>query len=160
MKLKIIPIARFFMKHGGPIGYLKKYGRLLKSYGRAWDSGNIEGIIDHFAEDFVYTDPIAQSGIFTKSALREHLQRVFERFPRQKWTTNATFYPHFTPYKFAISYEFSLEGKSPFFSGTGMEKIEFRGDKLIEDRIHLQFKEMDSSAPLGFSVNHETKKPS
>lgn len=150
MKLNIIALIRFFWPYGGPIGYLRKYGRLLKSYGQAWDSGDISAILDHFDDQFIYTDPIAQEGITTKAELKKHLEKVFSRFPKQTWTTNATMYPHFTPYKFAISYEFKLEGQAPIFSGTGMEKMEFRGDKLIEDRIHLQFRELDSQLPLGF----------
>lgn len=150
MKLKLIPLLRFFARHGGPVGYLKKYGRLLRSYGKAWDNGDIESILAHFDDEFIYTDPIAQAGVFNKRDLRQHLELVFARFPKQTWTRNATMYPHFTPYKFAISYEFELAGKAPTYSGTGMEKLEFRGDKLIEDRIHLQFKEMDSRKPLGF----------
>lgn len=152
IRYNLTSLIRFFLKYGGPIGYLKKYGGLLKSYGRAWDNGDIDGILNHFDDEFIYTDPIAQSGIFTKPHLKKHLEEVFQRFPRQKWTTNATFYPHFTLCRFAISYEFKLEGKDPFYSGTGMEKIEFRGDKLIEDRIHLQFKELDSRTPLGFRI--------
>jgi hypothetical protein len=152
MKLNILALIRFFMKYGGPMGYLRKYGRILKSYGKAWDAGDIAAIVDHFHDEFIYTDPIAQTGITTKAELKRHLEEVFARFPKQTWTTNATFYPHFTPYKFAIAYEFKLAGKEPYFSGTGMEKIEFRGDKLIEDRIHLQFREMDSKVPLGFRI--------
>lgn len=64
MKLNVFALIKFFIKYGGPIGYLKKYGRLLKSYGKAWDAGDIESILAHFDDEFIYTDPIAQEGIF------------------------------------------------------------------------------------------------
>jgi hypothetical protein len=152
MKINLLSIIQFFINYGGPFGYLKKYGRILKTYGKAWEAGDIDAIINHFDDQFIYTDPIAQQGIFTKPALRQHLEDVFQRFPRQKWTINTMLYPHYTLFKFAISYEFSLEGHGPNYSGTGMEKIEFRGEKLIEDRIHLIFKELDSRTPLGFKI--------
>jgi hypothetical protein len=152
MKFHIGGALRFFWKYGGPVGYLKKYGRILKSYGQAWDTGNIENILEHFDENFVYTDCIAQSGIHTKPELRNHLEKVFERYPRQKWTTNATLYPHYTLYRFAISYEFRLDGEERILTGTGMEKMTFNGEKLIEDRIHMIINELDARQSLGFKT--------
>ncbi len=125
------------------MNYLKKYGRLLKSYGHAWDTADIDKILAHFADDFIYTDCLRQSGIHNKAELRKHLELVFERYPRQKWTTKATLYPHFTPYRFAISYEFRMNSDSRTLTGTGMEKITFKNDKLIEDRVHLIINEID-----------------
>lgn len=145
-------VWKLFIVHGGPVRYLRTHADLLSSYGKAWERGDIQAIMDHFADDFWYSDAISQQGIRTKDALKKHLLEVFERFPRQTWTVNAMLFPHYTLGKFAIYYEFKLEGKEPNFSGSGMERIEFRGDRLIEDRIHLQFRELDSRTPLGFRI--------
>ena len=148
--MRFLSVVQFLADYGGPKRYLKKYGKHLMAYGKAWENRDIEAILNHFHDEFYYSDPISKNGIRTKLEMRNHLEKVFARFPIQKWTGKAMMYPGLNIGKFAIYYEFELQGKSPSFTGSGMERIEFKGDKLIEDIVHLHFAELDYEDSLGF----------
>ncbi|MBK9295095.1 MAG: hypothetical protein IPM57_11770 [Oligoflexia bacterium] len=138
-----------------PLLRIKYEKELLKSYGKAWNSSDVDGIVNHFAEgEILYTDVLRQKGIKNKLELKAYLTKVFTRFPKQNWTSNVSAYPSITVLgEWAIYYHYKLydniNAQTPSFSGSGMEKIKFdpKGSgKIISDEIHMIFDQMDSRA--------------
>lgn|SRR3989344_9356478 len=129
---------------------LKRYGPILQAYGKAWEAGDIEAILDFFPQKFEYVDPAVPNGITNKEEMRLYLQKVYKKFPRHTWTDQAKVYVCPKPGKFAIFYNFEIAGSSKTLSGTGMERIEFEGNKLVMDCVHLCVRDIEFANLFGF----------
>ena len=158
-----------------PILRIKDDLEAIASYGIAWNTGDVETIINHWTDDseFVYTDALARpnivdgkqiGGIRNKTDLREYAIAVFKVYPKQIWNENVEVFPGIKPGSYVIYYHFSLfknsTDKVPTFSGTGMENILLDDNhKLVREEIHLSFSQgqLDSSPELGIPNFYRNK---
>ncbi len=146
---------------------IKKDLESIRSYGNAWNTGDVNSIVNHFTDDaeFVYTDSLVSpnivsgkqvGGIRCKADLRAYAVSVFKVYPKQNWSESVEVFPGRKPGSYAIYYHFSLyrnvTDQIPAFTGTGMENMQLdENHKLVREEIHLSFSQgqVDSSLSLG-----------
>lgn len=114
-------------------------GQLLLDYARAWEAKDIDSVLDCMAASFDYTDPVLRGyRLHSRSEMRRHLSTVFTMFPVQSWTKDARLFIGVEPNQYAVYYRFSLQDLyGTLRTGTGMELLEFEGDKIKRDEVHL-----------------------
>lgn len=136
--------------------------RALQEYTNAWNGTrgtNVQDLLALFAdnEKIGFRDMLSNGMLDNKTSLRRYLERLYVRFPKQRWGIDAVAFPSIqTPGEWAVYNRFELydhlTDEKPSYTGTGMDLFRFAKDgsgKLVVDEVHNLVDGLDISAQLG-----------
>jgi hypothetical protein len=141
-----------------PVIRMRVEAKALESYVSAWNGtggNNSRDILNHFANGvtLAFRDPLSKGVLKDKAALKDYLDRLYARFPKQKWGIDAKAYPSLqTPGEWAVYNKFELYDRvtdeKPSVTGTGMDLFRFANDgsgRIVVDEVHLIVDGLDLS---------------
>lgn len=127
------------------------YIRLMKECLAAWNSADAEKTASFYAEDLDYRDPSVPEGIHGRADFIAYLKLLFRVWPRQEWKEKELM-PHEKPGAFSISYDFSFGNDVAEIRGSGIDRMEFEGDKIKLNHVYL------NALKFRDWIRHELKK--
>jgi hypothetical protein len=115
---------------------VEEYRAILDRWLEAWTRADAEAVASFYADTFDYRDPSAPGGIFNRADFIKYLHSMFRLWPSQKWTATGVM-PHAHPGFFSAEYEFQIAGGGKTIRGTGMDRVEFTGDRITLNHVYL-----------------------
>jgi len=114
----------------------KNYVRLLEECSFAWSARDVEAVCSFYAEDLDYRDPNVINGINTMENFRRYLRVLFRKWPEQSWAGKLVM-PMAQLGCFTVTYDFSLRRGEKVVRGCGLDRIEFKGEKIRICHVYL-----------------------
>lgn len=112
------------------------YVALMKRWLDAWNRADAEAVASFYADHFDYRDPVMPQGISNKEDFIKYLQLMFQVWPEQQWTSK-NIIPYAGEGSFSADYDFRFANSRTAISGHGIDRIEFRGDKISLNHVYL-----------------------
>jgi hypothetical protein len=113
-----------------------EYVKLMEQCLDAWNTSDPALVASFYADDLDYRDPTVPEGIFRKDAFIDYLKLIFKVWPEQQWTPLQVM-PHAETGDFSIEYEFRIAREGKEIRGRGMDRMEFRDDKISLNHVYL-----------------------
>jgi ketosteroid isomerase-like protein len=115
---------------------IEDYTTIIKKWLESWSKADLKQIASFYSDNFVYRDAAIPQGIFNKEEFIKYFQAVFKMWPRQKWiSTNIM--PHAIEGAFSVEYDFEFANDKTSIKGFGIDRVEFKGDKIILNHVYL-----------------------
>lgn len=112
------------------------YIKILKKCVAAWNRGDAEAVASFYTDDLDYRDPTVPDGITRKEDFINYLKLIFKVWPEQEWI-GKTVMPHEKRGAFSVSYNFRFASGDKVIQGSGIDRIEFSGDRISLNHIYL-----------------------
>lgn len=112
------------------------YIEILKKCVAAWNRGDAEAVASFYTDDLDYRDPTVPDGITRKEDFINYLKLIFKVWPEQEWI-GKTIMPHEKRGAFSVSYNFRFASGDKVIQGSGIDRIEFSGDRISLNHIYL-----------------------
>lgn len=112
------------------------YISLMKRCLEAWNQANAELVASFYSDNLDYRDPVMPQGISNKADFIKYLHLMFQVWPKQQWTPKNVM-PHVTEGAFSVDYDFSFANNRTSITGHGIDRIEFKGDKISLNHVYL-----------------------
>jgi hypothetical protein len=115
---------------------LEEYIERMEGCVDAWNRADAELVASYYSDTIDYRDPTVPAGIGSKKELVEYLELIFKVWPRQQWTAKKVM-PHAEQGAFSVDYAWKIANDAKSLSGTGIDRIEFEGDKIRLNHVYL-----------------------
>jgi len=112
------------------------YTKIMEDWVAAWNRSDAEATASYYADDLDYRDPNVPGGIANKEKFVTYLRILFRKWPEQEWI-GKNIMPHAKTGAFSISYNFKFGNNDKIIKGFGMDRIEFKGDKIQLNHVYL-----------------------
>lgn len=113
-----------------------EYVKLMEQCLDAWNKSDPVLVASFYADDLDYRDPTVPEGIFRKADFIDYLKLIFKVWPIQEWTPLHVM-PHAGVGSFSIEYEFRIGREGKEIRGRGMDRMEFKDDKIALNHVYL-----------------------
>ena len=115
---------------------IEDYTKIINDWLAAWSKSDIERVASFYADKIEYRDSTIKQGIFNKKDLIKYLKAVFKAWPSQQWAPTKIM-PHAVEGAFSVEYEFEFANDKTAIKGWGIDRIEFKDDKIILNHVYL-----------------------
>jgi hypothetical protein len=112
------------------------YVAIMEGCVAAWNRGDAEGVASFYTDDLDYRDPTVPKGISNKGDFIKYLKLIFKVWPEQEWVGKEIM-PHEKKGSFSVNYDFKFANGERVVKGNGIDRIEFRGDKICLNHVYL-----------------------
>lgn len=115
---------------------VEDYTKIMRECLDAWNKADPELVSSYYTDDLDYRDPTVPEGIHGRKEFTDYLKLIFTVWPSQEWVPKNVF-PHAREGAFSIDYTFRIANREKTITGTGMDRMEFRGDKVCLNHVYL-----------------------
>jgi len=112
------------------------YTSIMNDWLAAWNKADAELTASFYTDELDYRDPTVPQGIFKKEEFIKYLKLIFKVWPNQKWVAR-NIMPHASEGSFSADYEFKISNGRTTIQGCGMDRIEFKGNKVCLNHVYL-----------------------
>jgi hypothetical protein len=113
-----------------------EYQAIMEAWLDAWNRSDPQGVASFYHERCDYRDPTVPNGISSPAKMARYLRILFRHWPIQEWK-DTTVYKHAKPSAFSVCCTFRFANDTKEVKGTGMDLIEFEGDKVSKNYVFL-----------------------
>lgn len=115
---------------------IEDYTKIIKNCMEAWSRADVVLVASYYADNLEYRDPMVSKGILNKEEFIKYLKAVFKMWPSQKWIPTKIM-PHAVEGAFSVAYEFEFANDKTAIKGWGIDRTEFKDDKIILNHVYL-----------------------
>jgi hypothetical protein len=109
---------------------------IMKQCLEAWNRADADLVASFYTDDCDYRDPTVPAGIASRDDFIAYLKLIFKVWPSQSWVPKNVM-PHTDEDAFTVDYDFRIANDRVSIKGQGMDRIEFRGDKIRLNHVYL-----------------------
>ncbi len=100
----------------------------------AWTGNDPDKLLEFYADDALYVDPVNQDGLKGKDAIREYFVKLLDMYRDWEWRPIEIF-----PIEngMVVKWECDIPVGSRVLHETGVDIVELRGDKITRNEVYF-----------------------